>query len=345
MVDKMYPEVSSIASPGTLCRQQREKNGWSLQDIAQALYLPVRRIEAIEQDDYAALPGPTYVQGYWRNYAGLLEITIEDSIAAHKSNLMHSAAVVPRKQPVRRWHSGKDGGRRRIAVLFSLLLVFLLAAAWYWQTQNTPLVDQAVQQMSRWFQRGEPAPATGSEQQPADPVLPVPNFPDDGGPPAPAIEPPDQGRVDSLDDGAVSDLRAVSADRSNGGAPSVANEELPDAADSDAPAINPTGLDAAAATATAANAPQFGQKQSEVGTDMLHLRLAQSTWLEVRDQGGSKLIDQTVPGDEYVRLRGRPPFYVFIADAAGAEVTYRGQPVPIAISPGSRSARFQVGEN
>ena len=50
----------------------------SVQEVASSLNLGAETIEALEADDYSALPGTTFVKGYIRSYAKLLQLDVEN---------------------------------------------------------------------------------------------------------------------------------------------------------------------------------------------------------------------------------------------------------------------------
>jgi len=72
--------VASTA--GAQLRAAREAAGWSQETVAQQLKLAPRQVRAIEEDDYARLPGRTFVRGFVRNYARLLRLDPAGVIAA-----------------------------------------------------------------------------------------------------------------------------------------------------------------------------------------------------------------------------------------------------------------------
>ena len=61
------------ASPGQMLRAAREAKGWKVEQVASQLKLSRRQIEALEADAFADLPGLTFVRGFVRNYARVLE--------------------------------------------------------------------------------------------------------------------------------------------------------------------------------------------------------------------------------------------------------------------------------
>ncbi len=69
-------------SPGASLAAARNKIGLSTADVARSLRLSVRQIEAIEADDFERLPGKTFLRGFVRNYAKLLNIDPEPLLEA-----------------------------------------------------------------------------------------------------------------------------------------------------------------------------------------------------------------------------------------------------------------------
>lgn len=74
-----YAPVAERA--GQTLARAREKQDMSVADVARALRLGVKQIEALEADDYASLPGRTFVRGFIRNYARLVQLD-PDQLAA-----------------------------------------------------------------------------------------------------------------------------------------------------------------------------------------------------------------------------------------------------------------------
>lgn len=67
-------EAPMVESAGQLLARARQKQDMSVGDVARALRLGVKQIEALEAEDYANLPGRTFVRGFIRNYARLVQL-------------------------------------------------------------------------------------------------------------------------------------------------------------------------------------------------------------------------------------------------------------------------------
>ncbi|GMU72845.1 MAG: DUF4115 domain-containing protein [Burkholderiales bacterium] len=81
------PEADEAAPPappsaGALLAQARGIAGLTVEDVASQLKLAPRQVVAIERDDFANLPGRTFVRGFVRNYARLVKLDVDDVLAA-----------------------------------------------------------------------------------------------------------------------------------------------------------------------------------------------------------------------------------------------------------------------
>ena len=60
----------------------REAAGLSIDAVAQQLKLAPRQVKALEEDDFAQLPGRTFIRGFMRNYARLVRLDPEALLAS-----------------------------------------------------------------------------------------------------------------------------------------------------------------------------------------------------------------------------------------------------------------------
>jgi cytoskeleton protein RodZ len=74
------PEAPVAA--GTLLREAREAAGFTVAAVAQQLKLAPRQVTALEDGDFAKLPGRTFIRGFMRNYARLLRLDPDTVLAA-----------------------------------------------------------------------------------------------------------------------------------------------------------------------------------------------------------------------------------------------------------------------
>lgn len=66
--------ASVVQSVGHLLRNERLTRKMSVEDISRQLRISAQQVEAIENEDFDKLPGRTFVRGFVRNYAMLLQL-------------------------------------------------------------------------------------------------------------------------------------------------------------------------------------------------------------------------------------------------------------------------------
>lgn len=67
-------EEGGRPSPGRYIREQRQRQGMSLDQLAAATKIPRSSLEILEDDRYEELPGPVFVKGFLRCAARSLEL-------------------------------------------------------------------------------------------------------------------------------------------------------------------------------------------------------------------------------------------------------------------------------
>src|SRR5471030_2347561 len=73
--------VSDKTSPGRALAAARAELRFSVADVSQQIKFGVKQIAAIEADDYAKLPGTTFVRGMIRSYAKLVHLDPQPLLA------------------------------------------------------------------------------------------------------------------------------------------------------------------------------------------------------------------------------------------------------------------------
>lgn len=296
--------------------------GLSIHDISDALKLSPRQVEALEQDDYEALPGPAFVRGFLRNYArclGLDPAPLLDEVqrAARLGSIDLSPISNARGDlPV--------GGTPRSSAPVGLIVLVLLAsvlAGWYfdWFRTEAPQVVEGevsleTELMPPAFDAqtsaltmvepvaSEPVASAGGETPPTDiPVVaPVPQ----ASPPAAVVGPP-----------------APSAAAQATPAPATSADT---AAAAPAPAVPPQQAPAAEPGATVEPAPAPPQGAQ------LAFRFGADSWVEVRDAAGNIVYSGISRAGTSRNVQGKPPFALVVGNAAQVSLEFNGKPVDLA---------------
>lgn len=107
-----------MESPGEYLRRERELRGVSLKDLSEQMKVSLKLLEALEMDDYAPLPHPTYVKGFIRAYCNSLGLDGNDAVLRYEIYL---------KEVLEKAKEGKGAGSGEEYRLSSdaLVVVFL----------------------------------------------------------------------------------------------------------------------------------------------------------------------------------------------------------------------------
>ncbi len=135
-VDGAPQPPSGAAGPGARLRAGREAAGLSLEQVAQQLKLAPRQVRALEEEDFAQLPGRTFARGFVRNYARLLNLDGDDLLRllsdsarapALEAPALHSTGAMIAELPSR--GSVRPGFSRWVIPI--VLVACIVAAATY----------------------------------------------------------------------------------------------------------------------------------------------------------------------------------------------------------------------
>jgi len=99
--------ISAGPTPGQKLRLAREKRGLSLDDVTTETNLSPKYLKALEEDDYAALPGLAFARGYARRYAQLVHLDgsaliAEMDVLAASQGVAVSASLSPSSASMQR---------------------------------------------------------------------------------------------------------------------------------------------------------------------------------------------------------------------------------------------------
>ncbi|MBV8046249.1 MAG: helix-turn-helix domain-containing protein [Paludibacterium sp.] len=295
-------------SVGRALRAGREAAGLSLNEVAERLKLSLRQLDAIERDDFDALPGATFVRGFVRNYARFLEIDpapLMEALDAHFPSAATEVANLAREEQAEppQTKTGISSGTWMVVGLVGVVLG--ASALWIFGHRSEPQPDLTP----------VVSPQTASDLAAAASV------------PAPAS--------------AAMALNAASAPAAKAAsAPAAAKPASSPAADASAAAARAKAKALAAAKAAAAKqnaskaasraASAPGAKSSSAASGRISVSVTEPAWVAVTDADGNKLVySMVVPGAPR-DVSGVPPFKVRVGNADKVTLTYNGQGVDLA---------------
>ena len=161
------PDVQS-STPGAKLRAAREAQGLSMQDVATRTRIAQRQLEAIERDDYSALPGIPYAVGFARAYARAVDLD-EVAIAADVRHAVHNSELGANRYEAFEPADPARVPSRALAWTAAAIVIVLVVGFTIWRTQMlTPPTGHEIA-----AEQAKPAaaakPAAGA--RPAAPVV------------------------------------------------------------------------------------------------------------------------------------------------------------------------------
>ncbi|MEO6929177.1 MAG: RodZ domain-containing protein [Casimicrobiaceae bacterium] len=332
MADEDTPPIA-VTSPmgaGAMLAHARDEAALSVDTVAAQLKLAPRQVRALESDDFAALPGRTFVRGFVRNYARLLGIDAAKVLAAlpaddepglahpHLANTQRVMGEIPAEHARRRSFTGWA---------IALALVAIIAVAVLYEIIREQRV--AATESAKAGRPAASAPAV--EAAPQSPAAPegraLPN------PMAPTPEP---APVTAPSSGAASVDTRLAANLPLAVGASTAAEIPPTRAATTAATPRAAGgADAHAATAT--TAPAAAAKAST-----LQIIFRGTSWLDIKDATGASVLTMTGNEGATRTLALAPPVDLVVGNADHVDMIFRGERIDLAAHAKQNVARLQL---
>lgn len=164
------PRASSV---GEQLRAAREANRLAVIEIAQALKLGARQVEALENGDWQGLPGPTFIRGFVRNYARLVNLD-SAPLMTQLDGLLRKPVdtlAIPETRPTHRTHINASVSRRdRAVILLGIGLVAVAALVYFLLPNDLSAWRESAQGLLNSLARqDEPQPEAAPAVEPVFP--------------------------------------------------------------------------------------------------------------------------------------------------------------------------------
>jgi cytoskeleton protein RodZ len=290
---------------GTYLSHLREERGLAIEEMARVTRVAPRYLEALEREDFTALPAPVFTKGYIRAYCQALDVPVEEALSRYSET---AEVVVVTPTPMVAPTAGRSQRRSSGTLLVSFILfvgfgVALFAVALLLQSgrpevgarrvesstprveSSTPRVESSTPRVETSTPPVEAKSAAVASSPPAASASPVTSAPSD---PASVPRPSES-------------KSAVTAD-----ARSATDPEQTAGAVPEAPPLRLSGV---------------------ASPYRLVARAQEATWLRVRTADG-RATEETVPAGEVREWISNRPFVVTIGNAAGVALELNGQKLP-----------------
>lgn len=299
------PEYPAIDIGGQL-RKAREVASLSVDDIASDLRIHVNYIEALEKNNFEILNGPTYVKGYIRNYARLLEIDADPLVEAYQSSVGEERIPVwsGSQQPL---HKGSSHRKSMLtgSVIVALALLVLFGI---WLLKSGYL-DRYQVDTAQAESASEAAPPESS-------ALPETSAADDA---TQGITPKSEGMTIKEQVQALNPQAAMSAETPKEEAQSASEEPT-----------ESTKVESGTENAIILGEDDFIVAPGGEGSDEIIITLTDECWVEIKDATSYQLIHGLLKAGDIKVILGTAPFQVFLGNAKAVQMDFNGVDYDIA---------------
>ncbi|HEY3486445.1 MAG TPA: RodZ domain-containing protein [Gammaproteobacteria bacterium] len=314
-------------SYGQELKSARERNGMSLQAVADALRLDPQLIEALELEDQKVLPAPAYVRGYIRAYAQLVRCPPETLIASYNAQARSEPVLAASVHALQEFEQERNARLMWLGTGIVLAALLVIVGGWL-------LIEHLTAKPVA------PAIAVMENPEPVEPL--TDSLPFDA-----TAEPQDLLAETLLAEGVAPDASLVPPPA---GAPTQPAPSVPAPASAQS---TPSTQQAVPVQPVAPAQPAVVPADTiikpvitnaQTGNDRLNLSFRGVSWVEVLDANGSRLVyglfdAQTQP----VAVKGQAPFEVTIGDATQVDIaineqTFNSEPY----MKRNNTARFRV---
>lgn len=322
------PEVENLEpriSAGTQLRALREERGWTVEQVANQLNLASRQIQALEDDNYAALPGMVIVRGFIRSYSKVLRVDPAPILAAIKDDTAAPSVLPPERSPLSasfsetRLLSVNQRGFRSKAVIGIGILVALAVLAY--ASQRMGLLPHGASSSGLSKVEEKLAPIELAETQ-SGAVVETP----------PVLE--EVIEVKATDTKPV-ETKVVEVVK-------PVSEPTPPVA-----ATKPQVVVAPVVSAVVAAAKPVPTTAPVPATPVdsknaLAINVRQDSWVEIKRPDNSVIVSRLMKAGSSEAIAVTGPVSVVIGNAAGVDVTLRGDPVDVVTGNSSNVARLNL---
>src|SRR5437016_1165705 len=116
-----------MASLGNYLRELRQRRGLSLEEISRATRVASRYLEALEADQFSALPAPVFTRGFIRAYCHALGESPDEALGRYEDRAgVQPAPSRPTAVPAPPTPAANSEPRSRSAIVISFVLLVIL---------------------------------------------------------------------------------------------------------------------------------------------------------------------------------------------------------------------------
>lgn len=317
-------QVIEVPSPGQLLAEARNNASLLVDEIAERMNLKAEVIQAIESDDFDALPNAIFVRGYLKAYARLVNLEPDVVIQAY-DRLGGKELDSLDMQSFSRRTSRERSNSRIMWLTYAIALFSLgLVVIWWWQKYQADIEGPQV----------NPGPVATTQQ----PLEPTEASTSEKGT---SIEP-----AASASDGELPSLTVEDIVTST-------DEPTVEAQDTEEVASQALAAETALAPETISAEPGAGEGEPAIESSEpaaepeqvlseVALSFTHDCWIRVEDATGEVVAEGVKTPARVVRFTGVAPFKAIFGLPMAVTVEYQGEPMSFDVMDPKRPLRLTI---
>lgn len=134
-------------SIGEVLRDARESRGWNLSEVQRMIRIQAKHLQALEYNDFEAIPDKTYTRSFLQRYAEVLELDVAVILDAYDSKSLvvyYDAGEEPDFESDSRRHGKSKKAKKSYLPLIYLLLAAILILVFVGYIVSERIQNQAV---------------------------------------------------------------------------------------------------------------------------------------------------------------------------------------------------------
>jgi len=328
--------------PGEILREAREAKGLSVREVADQLRLRKEIIELLEADDYSTFSTATFIKGYLRAYAKLLDLDNTELFSAYKAKGFKEVES-SQMQSFSRRKKHEENDNRLMLITYVVIIIVIALVIWWWQEPDLGFSEDA----NGTQESSEVAPVNENDEAGSVGGIEISNQPTE-----PQIRPDEDEAILESEVGADDSSVAVESVQEPTEEAEEAGAEL-DSSDSmpaESPAENSEQTEnqpaeAEVATTEPAETEQVATEQAaptEASTASLVLEFSEECWVKIDDVSGETQAVGVKAAGYRMPVPGNAPFSVTLCKPEAVKVSFNGNDVDMSEFRSGRVARFTV---
>ncbi|QOJ23141.1 MAG: helix-turn-helix domain-containing protein [Gammaproteobacteria bacterium] len=299
--------ASVVQSIGHLLRNARTAKGLSIDDVSRQLRLSAQQIEAIEKEDFERLPGRTFLRGFIRNYANLVQLDPAPlmQMLPESTRVVSTYERTPFKNKQISFSSNREKPGNHSLIIASILFVIVLGA--YFLFEN-----------GGWNKNSDVS-AASEETKTESATASV------------EIQLPLSAAVKNATDAQINKAsEIVHAARSPENAETLPDTKTDTAVIEVKPAVEKNEK---TEKAEKIEKTEKADKKAttEKNTGHLYFKFTADSWVKVVDGTGTPVFEQLKKGGSEQTVTGKRPLSIVIGNASGVNLTYNDKEIDISL--------------